>query len=255
MMPSARFPDLEGASVLVTGGGSGIGAALTDGFVRQGCKVAFIDRAAAPSRELVDRIGRETGVRPLFLDVDLRDIEALRRAVAAAETANGPVTVLVNNAAFDQRHAIEDVSVDYWDDNQAINLRPHFFTAQAVAPGMKSVGKGSIINFTSTSFLINHPDMPSYTAAKAGIIGLTKGLAGKLGPDGIRVNAIAPGWVMTERQKELWVTEEALAAHVAKQCIRESMQPDDIVGPCLFLASDASRMLTAQTLIVDGGYL
>jgi NAD(P)-dependent dehydrogenase (short-subunit alcohol dehydrogenase family) len=163
--------------------------------------------------------------------------------------------VLINNAAFDQRHAIEDVTEDFWDNNQAVNLRPHFFTAQAVAPGMKAAGKGSIINFTSTSFLINHPDMPSYTAAKAGIVGLTKGLAGKLGVDGIRVNAIAPGWVITERQQALWVTEEGLAAHVAKQCIREIMQPDDMVGPCLFLASDASRMLTAQTMIVDGGFL
>jgi NAD(P)-dependent dehydrogenase (short-subunit alcohol dehydrogenase family) len=120
---------------------------------------------------------------------------------------------------------------------------------------MIEAGHGSIINFTSTSFLINHPDMPSYTAAKAGIVGLTKGLAGKLGPHGIRVNAIAPGWVMTERQRDLWVTEQALSAHIGKQCIREAMQPDDMVGPCLFLASDASRMLTAQTMIVDGGYL
>jgi NAD(P)-dependent dehydrogenase (short-subunit alcohol dehydrogenase family) len=165
------------------------------------------------------------------------------------------VTVLINNAAFDERHAVEDVTPDFWDENQAINLRPHFFTAQAVAPGMKEAGRGSIINFTSTSFLINHPDMPSYTAAKAGIIGLTKGLAGKLGPGGIRVNAIAPGWVITERQRTHWVTDEALSVHVAKQCIREVMKPEDMVGPCLFLASDASLMLTAQTLIVDGGYL
>ena len=255
MMPSARFPDLEGACVLITGGGSGIGAALTEGFVRQGCKVAFIDIAVSLSHELVDRVEQATGSRPLYLNVDLRDIDALRQAAAQAEAAHGPATVLVNNAAFDQRHAVEEVTVDYWDNNQAINLRPHFFTAQAVAPGMKRAGKGSIINFTSTSFLINHPGMPSYTAAKAGIIGLTKGLAGNLGPDGIRVNAIAPGWVMTERQKELWVTEEALAAHISKQCIREAMHPDDMVGPCLFLASDASRMLTAQTLVVDGGYL
>ena len=163
--------------------------------------------------------------------------------------------MLINNAAFDQRHALEEVTVDYWDENQSINLRPHFFTAQAAAPGMIEAGRGSIINFTSTSFLIHHPDMPSYTAAKAGIIVLTKGLAGKLGPHGIRVNAIAPGWVITGRQRELWVTEETLSAHVAKQCIREVMKPEDIVGPCLFLASDASLMLTAQTLIVDGGYL
>ena len=255
MMPSARFPDLDGAAVLITGGGSGIGAALTEGFSRQGCKVAFIDIAVAASHALADDIERTVGRRPLYLNVDLRDIAALRAAVAEAAAAHGPATVLINNAAFDQRHDIAEVTEEYWDNNQAINLRPHFFTAQAVAPGMKQAGGGSIINFTSTSFLINHPDMPSYTAAKAGIVGLTKGLAGKLGPDNIRVNAIAPGWVITERQRELWVTEERLAAHVAKQCIREVMQPADIVGPCLFLASDASRMLTAQTMIVDGGYL
>ncbi len=255
MMPSARFPDLEGASVLITGGGSGIGAALTEGFARQGCKVAFIDIATAPSHALVDDIAKAGAVRPLYINADLRDIEALRAAAAQAAEAHGPVTVLINNAAFDQRHDVAEVDAEYWDNNQAINLRPHFFTAQAVAPGMKQAGKGSIINFTSTSFLINHPDMPSYTAAKAGIIGLTKGLAGKLGGDGIRVNAVAPGWVVTERQRQLWVTKEGLAAHIAKQCIHEMMQPSDMVGPCLFLASDASRMLTAQTLIVDAGYL
>jgi NAD(P)-dependent dehydrogenase (short-subunit alcohol dehydrogenase family) len=255
MRTSAVFPDLKGASVLITGGGSGIGAALTEGFVRQAAKVAFIDIAEGPSTALVDRLDKETGVRPLFLKTDIRDIEALRAAVGKAVKAHGDVTVLVNNAALDDRHDVEDVSVEFWDDNQAVNLRPHFFTAQAVAPGMKKAGHGSIINFTSTSFLINHPDMPSYTAAKAGIIGLTKGLAGRLGRDGIRVNAIAPGWVITERQKELWVTDEALAAHVAKQSLKEVMQPGDMVGPVLFLASDASRMLTAQTLIVDGGFL
>lgn len=255
MMPSAKFPDLDGASVLITGGGSGIGAAVTEGFARQGARVAFIDIAETTSLALCDRIEKETGRRPLFLKTDLRDVEALRAAVASAAAAHGPVTVLINNAALDDRHALEDVTVDYWDNNQSINLRPHFFTAQAVAPGMKAAGKGSIINFTSTSFLINHPDMPSYTAAKAGIIGLTKGLAGRLGKDGIRVNAIAPGWVITERQQSLWVTDASLAAHVAKQCIRQVMKPDDIVGPCLFLASDAARMLTAQTLIVDGGFL
>ena len=255
MRASAVFPDLKEVSVLITGGGSGIGAALTEGFVRQGAKVAFIDIAEGPSIALADRVEKELRRRPLFLEADLRDVETLRAAVAKAVAAHGDVTVLVNNAAWDERHAAEDVTVEFWDNNQAINLRPHFFTAQAVAPGMKKAGHGSIINFTSTSFLINHPDMPSYTAAKAGIIGLTKGLAGRLGKDGIRVNAIAPGWVITDRQKERWVTEEALAAHVAKQSIKEVMQPEDIVGPVLFLASDASRMLTAQTLIVDGGFL
>lgn len=255
MAYSAVFPDLKGKPVLITGGGSGIGAALTEGFALQGAKVAFIDIADAPSEALCDRIAGKTGARPLYLKADLKDIDALRDAVAKAEAAHGAALVLVNNAARDDRHALADVTPEFWDANQAINLKPHFFTAQAVAEGMKKAGEGSIINFTSTSFLINLGTMPSYTAAKAGIIGLTKGLAGALGPHGIRVNAIAPGWVITERQKELWVTEEGLAAHVAKQCIREIMQPEDIVGPCLFLASDASRMLTAQTMIVDGGYL
>lgn len=255
MALSARFPDLDGAAVLITGGGTGIGAALTEGFLAQGAKVAFIDIDEAPSVALADRLEDAHGARPLFIECDLRDIDALKAAVREAEAAHGAATVLVNNAARDDRHQIEDVTPDYWDNNQAINLRPHFFTAQAVTPGMRAAGRGSIINLTSTSFMINFPDMPSYVAAKAGIIGLTKGLAGKLGPYGIRVNAVAPGWVMTERQKDLWVTKESLDAHIAGQCLKEPMLPQDMVGPILFLASDASRMITAQTMIVDGGNL
>ena len=255
MMPSARFADLEGASVLITGGGSGIGAKLTEGFARQGAKVAFIDIADKPSETLAGELEAATGIRPLYLKADLTDIAALRAAVEKARAAHGPITVLVNNAARDDRHAAEDLSPEAWDANLSINLRPHFFTIQAVAPGMRERGGGSIVNFTSTSFMLNIGDMPAYTAAKAGIIGLTKGLAGRYGKDGIRVNAIAPGWVITERQRELWVTEEKLQAHIARQAIPKTMLPDDMVGPCLFLASDASAMLTAQTLIVDGGML
>jgi len=255
MPAAARYPDLDGAAVLITGGGSGIGAALTEGFCAQGARVAFIDIAEAPSLALADRIEAEQGARPLYLKCDLRDIEALRAAVGKAEAANGAATVLVNNAALDDRHQIEDVTEDYWDGNLAINLRPHFFTVQAVLPGMKAAGRGSIVNFTSTSFMINSPDMPAYVAAKAGIIGLTKGLAGKLGQFDIRVNAVAPGWVLTERQRRLWVTRESLESHVARQCIKREMVPQDMVGPVLFLASEASGMLTAQTLIVDGGVL
>lgn len=255
MPGTARYPDLDGAAVLITGGGSGIGAAVTAGFCAQGARVAFIDIADAPSRDLADRIEADGLARPLYIRCDLRDIAALREAVATAQTANGPATVLVNNAALDDRHQIEDVTEAYWDGNLAINLRPHFFTAQAVVPGMKAAGKGSIINFTSTSFMINFPDMPAYVAAKAGIVGLTKGLAGKLGQHNIRVNAVAPGWVQTERQRKLWVTSEGLAGHLAKQSLKQEMVPEDLVGPVLFLASEASRMLTAQTMIVDGGYM
>jgi NAD(P)-dependent dehydrogenase (short-subunit alcohol dehydrogenase family) len=255
MSQPAKFADLEGTAVVITGGGSGIGAALTEGFAAQGARVAFLDIVEGPSEQLRDRLGKTYDHAPLFIRCDLRDVEALRAAIGQAEVAHGAATVLINNAALDTRHDVADVTVDFWDNNLAVNLRPHFFTAQAVVPGMRAAGRGSIINFTSTSFMINHPDMPAYTAAKAGIIGLTKGLAGKLGRWGIRVNAIAPGWVITERQRELWVTQEALAAHVQRQCIREVMTPEDIVGPCLFLASDASRMLTAQTMIVDVGFL
>jgi len=255
MMPSAIFPDLKDRSVLITGGGSGIGAALTEGFVRQGSRVAFIDIADEASQSLAERLDREYGNRPLYLNTDLRDIEALRASISRAIEAHGPVTVLVNNAAWDDRHDIDDVTVEYWDKNQSVNLRPQFFAAQAVVPGMRQAGGGSIVNFTSTSFMINQGNFPSYTAAKAGIIGLTKGLAGRLGPEKIRVNAIAPGWVITDRQRELWVTEDGLKSHIDKQVLKEEIQPGDMVGPCLFLASDAARMLTAQTLIVDGGYL
>jgi NAD(P)-dependent dehydrogenase (short-subunit alcohol dehydrogenase family) len=249
------YEDLIDASVLITGGGSGIGAALTEGFAAQGAKVAFVDIARADSETLVERLSGTVRHAPLFLEADLRDIAALKEAVAAAAAAHGPITVLVNNAALDDRHDLLAVDEDYWENNLAINLRPHFFTIQAVAEGMKAAGGGAIVNFTSTSYMLNIGAMPAYTASKAGIVGLTKGLAGRLGPDNIRVNAIAPGWVMTTRQKDLWVTEEALAAMVDRQCMKEPIQPEDMVGPCLFLASKAARMVTAQVLIADGGMM
>ncbi|TCD16324.1 SDR family NAD(P)-dependent oxidoreductase [Oricola cellulosilytica] len=249
------FNDLRDASVLITGGGTGIGAALTEGFVAQGAKVAFVDILEDDSTALVERLAPSAVHRPLFLKTDLRDIAALKEAASKAARAHGPVTVLVNNAAWDDRHEIGAVDEAYWENNLAINLRPQFFMAQAVAPGMKAAGGGTIVNFTSTSYMLNIGDMPAYTAAKAGIVGLTKALAGKLGTDNIRVNAIAPGWVMTGRQKELWVTEEGLNAMLARQCIKAPIQPEHMVGPCLFLASGASAMITAQTLIADGGML
>lgn len=249
------YEEFKDASVLVTGGASGIGAALTEGFVAQGARVAFIDIAQAEGEALVGRLSRNAKHAPLFLRADLRDLDALRGAVAAAADAHGPVTVLVNNAAWDDRHEVADVDEAYWENNLAINLRPQFFTIQAVAPGMKAAGGGAIVNFTSTSYMLNIGDMPAYTAAKAGIVGLTKGMAGKLGADNIRVNAIAPGWVMTKRQKDLWVTEEGLATMLDRQSIHEPIQPEDMVGPCLFLASASARMVTAQVVIADGGIL
>lgn len=252
---TAIFTDLKGASVLITGGGSGIGAALTEGFARQGARVAFIDIATEASQELVAGLAGKVDHTPLFLHADLSELNQLRNACAKAGEAHGAVTVLVSNAALDDRHELLEMSEDYWDDNQAINLKHAAFAAQAVAPGMIKAGHGAIINFTSTSYMLNIGGMPSYTAAKSGIVGLTKGLAGRLGKHGIRVNAIAPGWVMTERQKKLWVTKDGLQQMINRQCLKEAIQPEDMVGPCLFLASRASRMITAQVLIADGGTL
>ena len=249
------YPDLEGASVLITGGGSGIGAALTEGFLAQGARTAFVDIAEDASERLAEDLRGRYGRAPLYIKADLTDIEAIRAAVDGAARDHGPITVLVNNAAWDDRHELAGVDDAYWDKSLAINLRHAFFTAQAVAEGMKASGGGAIVNFTSTSFMLNIGDMPAYTAAKAGIVGLTKGLAGKLGPHNIRVNALAPGWVMTERQKALWVTEEALAAFLERQCLKAPLQPEQMIGPCLFLASAASSAMTAQTVIADGGLL
>ncbi|MEO9615635.1 MAG: SDR family oxidoreductase [Nitratireductor sp.] len=254
-MTDAIFPDLRDTAVVITGGGTGIGACLTEGFARQGARVAFLDIAEAESRALCERLEKDTGNRPLFLSADLRDVAALRAAVAQAADAHGPAGVLVNNAARDDRHAVEDVTPEFWDANQAVNLRPHFFAIQAVVPAMKAAGRGAIVNFSSTSYMINGGGFASYTAAKAGVVGLTKGLAGELGPYGIRVNAIAPGWVMTKRQRDLWVTEAGLKAHIDRQCLKQEIAPADMVGPCLFLASSAAGMVTAQTLIVDAGSL
>ncbi|ANH03246.1 SDR family NAD(P)-dependent oxidoreductase [Shinella sp. HZN7] len=255
MKMAGRYPDLAGQGVLVTGGGSGIGAALVKGFAAAGARVAFLDIAEAESRTLVSELEGAVEHLPLYIRTDLRDIDALRRAVEQAASALGGLSVLVNNAARDDRHDLETVEPDYWDENQAVNLRHHFFAAQAVAPHMRAGGGGAIVNFSSIAFLLNMGEFPGYATAKAGIIGLTKSLAGRLGPDNIRVNAILPGMVLTERQKRLWIDEAAVAGGIARQCLKRSLIADDMVGPCLFLASDASAAITAQTLIVDGGML
>jgi len=250
-MSHATFHDLAGRSVYITGGGSGIGADLTDGFLAQGAKVAFVQRSDATS--FCDEMEVKHGQRPLFIPCDLTDVEALRRSVAQTTEAHGDITVLVNNAANDQRHGLDDFSVEEWDRMQAINLRPHFFTAQAVAPGMRAAGGGAIVNFSSISYMMGNGGYTAYVAAKAGITGLTRGLARELGPDKIRVNALMPGWVLTQKQLDKWATPEALAGHLERQMLKEHLVPQDIVDGTLFLASSASRMMTAQALVIDGG--
>lgn len=251
MTPTAIFPDLKGASVFITGGGSGIGAALTEGFLRQGARVAFVQRSDAT--EFCDAMAAATGNRPLFIPCDIAHVDRLRTAIDQAARAHGPITVLVSNAADDTRHTTAEVTEAYWDANQAINLKPYFFAAQAVIPGMQAAGHGSIILFSSISYMMGLAQYPSYIAANSAINGLARGLAREFGPDRIRVNAVAPGWVLTERQKKLWVTPEGLAVHVGRQCLKDMMVPEDMVPGVLFLASNASRMMTGQSLVIDGG--
>lgn len=246
-----RFPDLAGASVFITGGGSGIGAALTRGFMLQGARVAFVQRSDAGA--FCEQMRRETGTAPLFIPCDITDTGALRAAIAEAAAAHGPIGVLVNNAANDQRHTTLDLTETDWERLMAVNLKAYFFAIQAVIPGMRALGGGSIINFTSISYMIGNAGYPAYTTANAGINGMTRSLAREFGPERIRVNALAPGWVLTQKQLDTWVTPEALDAHLARQCLKEALAEGDIVGGTLFLASTASRMMTGQALVIDGG--
>ncbi|MDH3264547.1 MAG: SDR family oxidoreductase [Paracoccaceae bacterium] len=248
---AASFHDLEGASVFITGGGSGIGAALTEGFLRQGAKVAFVQRSDATP--FCDAMEKATGHRPFFQTCDITDIPALRAAIAKAAERHGPITVLVNNAANDQRHETLEVDETFWDRSLAINLKAYFFAAQAVIPMMQKAGGGSIVNFSSISYMMGNAGYPAYTTANSGINGLTRSLAREFGPDRIRVNALAPGWVLTQKQKDMWVTPEGLRAHVDRQCLKDMLAPEDIVCGTLFLASKASRMMSGQALVIDGG--
>ncbi len=243
----ARYPSLDGRHVLVTGGASGIGAQVVTRFAQQGARVSFLDFDAEHGSEVAAATGA------LFLPCDLRDIGALRAAVAEAGARFGDVTVLVNNAARDDRHRLEDIEPDYWDERMATNLRHHFFCIQAVVPMMRRAGGGSIINLGSVSWMNRTGGMPAYTTAKAAVRGLTRGLARDLGPDRIRVNEVVPGWVHTDRQKTLWLTPEAEARSQANQCLKGALMPDDIARMVMWLAADDSAMVTAQHFVVDGG--
>ena len=245
------FPDLKDASVFITGGGSGIGAALTDGFLAQGARVAFVQRSDATP--FVDEMEAKHGTRPLFLPCDITDIPALQAAIAQAAEAHGPVTRLVNNAANDTRHDTLDVTEDFWDKNQAINLKAYFFACQAVIPGMQAAGGGMIVNFSSITYMMGMGGMTSYVTSNGAITAMTRSLARDFGKDNIRVNAIAPGWVLTERQLRLWASDDGLAEFMKGMCLKRHLQPSDMVPPTLFFASEASTVTTAQCLAVDGG--
>ncbi|HVY19648.1 MAG TPA: SDR family oxidoreductase [Bauldia sp.] len=250
----AVYPSLKGRTVLVTGGGSGIGEAIVEHFAAQGAKVGFIDINEKASRALVSRLKRKRQTIH-FEHADLADIAALKQAIANVRKALGPITILINNAAHDERHALADVTSEYFDNRIAVNLKHQLFAIQSVVPDMKKAGGGSIVNVTSTSWMIGSRNMPVYVAAKSATYGLVRGLARDLGRDNIRINALAPGWIMTERQKKLWVTPAALEQLMKDQALQRTLEPADIARAILFFASDEASAATNQNFVFDAGWL
>jgi NAD(P)-dependent dehydrogenase (short-subunit alcohol dehydrogenase family) len=245
----ALYPSLKDKTVLITGGASGIGAEMVKAFAAQGARVGFVDF----DRDSAEALVAATDGDVTFEFCDLRDIDMLKSAVARLAEKSGPARVLVNNAARDDRHAWRDVTPEYWDERMATNLRHMFFAIQAVAPGMIEAGGGSIINMGSNSWWEASGGMPAYTTAKSAVHGLTRTMARDLGDHRIRVNAVVPGWIMTERQKDLWVTPEAIEKHRQRQCLPDLIEPVYLARMVLFLASDDSAMCSASNFMVEAG--
>ena len=243
----ATFKDLEDTSVFITGGGSGIGASITEGFLSQGAKVTFVQRSDCD--DFLDHVSSKYKHKPLFIMCDITNINDLKAAISESIRVNSGINVLINNAANDSRHTLDELTPEEWDQSININLKPHFFTAQAVAPSMREQGGGNIINLSS----FGDASYPAYIASKSGIRGITRSLARELGGDNIRVNTLIPGWVLTDRQLKLWANDKDLASHMKKQSLKEHLMPNDLIDSTLFLASKASRMVTGQALVVDGG--
>lgn len=248
-MRFASYSSLAGKSVFITGGASGIGAELVKGFAEQGARVGFVDRDVATAKALMETV--EGTIH--FAPCDLREIDELREAFKALEAAQGPANVLINNAARDDRHDYREVTPEYWDERQATNIRHQFFAIQAVAPGMIEAGGGSIVNMGSNSWWEAGGNFPAYTTAKAAVHGLTRTMARDLGDHRIRVNCIVPGWIMTDRQKELWATPEDLERHRSRQCLPDLIDPVYVARMALFLASDDAAMISASNFMVDAG--
>lgn len=250
---AATYSDLEGKVVLVTGGGSGIGESITREFAKQKSRVVFIDIAAEPSKALAESL-QQAGTPVHFEQCDLTSIPTLQCSLANIKAKLGPVQVLINNAAHDERHPTETVTEQIWDNRIAVNLKHQFFAAQGVLPDMKAAGGGSIVNLGSVSWMIGQGGMAAYTAAKSGVIGLTRSLARDYGQYNVRVNAVAPGWIMTQRQIDKWLTPESEKALLERQCLKRKLTPPEVAKFIVFLASEEASGCTAQHYVVDGGW-
>ena len=248
----ASYPSLKDRVVLVTGGGSGIGASIVTAFTGQGAKVAFIDIDVEASEELAASLAGAAH-RPFFIRSDVTDVDALRAGIDRVRSEVGLIGVLISNAANDARQAIPEVTPESWDRGMNVNLKHQFFAAQAVYPHMRELGHGSIVNFSSTAWMYGGADFVAYATAKAGVIGLTNALARQFGPDDIRVNALAPGAVQTERQLRLWYTKEQANEFINRQLLHHWLLADEVARTVLFLAADDSRMITKQLIVVDAG--
>jgi D-xylose 1-dehydrogenase len=251
----ATYPTLRDQLVLITGGAFGIGASLVEHFASQGSQVAFLDIDRTAGEKLVARLSTSCRHEPAFFPCDLTDISRLREAIDWIQARFGSIRVLVNNAGNDARHSFQDVTPDYWDRCMSVNLRHQFFAAQAVAPSMEKACQGSIINLSSISWIIPSTGLPVYISAKAAIVGLTRTLAHELGPHNIRVNAVLPGAILTERQEKLWFTDEYRAEILRNQALKRLILPEDVARLVLFLASDDSAAITNQSYVVDGGWV
>lgn len=253
-MSFATYPSLTERVVLISGGASGIGADTVSAFAANGARVAFFDLQQEAGETLARELAATAAHAPLFLRCDVTDIPALQAAIGTVRERLGPVAVLVNNAADDNRHLVADITQATWDHAQDVNLRHHFFAAQAVHPHMKELGFGSIVNFSSIAWRFGAAEMAPYATAKAAVIGLTFALAQAFGPDNIRVNAIEPGAVITDRQRQLWFkTPASVDQVVQRQMIRRVLLGEEIARTVLFLAADDSRMITKQSITVDAG--
>jgi NAD(P)-dependent dehydrogenase (short-subunit alcohol dehydrogenase family) len=250
----AVYPSLRGQRVFITGGATSVGAAVVSAFAEQGAQVAFVDIAEKESVELVESIKALGHGTVWWRHCDVCDVVALKAAIAQAQEELGAFSTLVNNVASDDRHTLESVTPDYWDERMAVNQRPAFFAIQAVVSGMRSLGGGSIINLGSTGWQRKSNEYPCYAVAKSSVNGLTRGLAATMGADRIRVNTVSPGWVMTQRQLSLWLNDEAVDAIQKSQCLPDKIMASDVARMVLFLASDDSAMCTAQEFKVDAGW-